>query len=689
MGLFCQPDAQMDGMLYTNTPSHSLSPLPPAPARGGETQFFALRDLLNSLFYHGRAAAIVAAVVAVLGVLAAVLMPPSFSAEARLLPLSTGVYDTREANGPPQPGQVLDPSSVANVELQLLGSLDLHRKLVSEGLGPTPDPALVNKRLADFEKRLHVTKVNDTNVIELTYTDRDPQAAAQVLRNLISGYFEARANALTAGRVAYLAQQRDKVKAQLDTADAALTAFQQQHGIADISAQIAGAVKENDTLRQNEADALASLADSRNTGAAIRGALGKTPAQVELYSDNTEAARALGEMRTQLLALQAKRADVAARFMATAPQVQQLDSQIASLEAALRQQQAALVDTKRMGRNTVYDSTRDRLVQADASASGYAARRMAIAGQLTASQARLRDLNTTAEQLNKMRLDRDVLADSYKSLALQVEQAKVQLNQDAAGNPSVRVIEAPTPPSKRNNPPLLIIVGSVFAALLLAGATVFVLASLRAVFLAPVELERAMGLPVLAAPIAGMSQKLAASGFGRLHAAIDAHADDHAKTILLVTDGSFRALQKAAVGLGRDIHRRKPGTLLLLRFGTDGWDPQDLDNMPVEPFEGIDTATLALSAVGDGQNETRLLERLKERYGYIIIVAPPVRDDVAALRLSQVVDHVAVVVVAERTRRPVLTDMLRDLDQMGAHLLGLVMLSRRTHIPQAVYRLIS
>jgi uncharacterized protein involved in exopolysaccharide biosynthesis len=52
-----------------------------------------------------------------------------------------------------------------------------------------------------------------------------------------------------------------------------------------------------------------------------------------------------------------------------------------------------------------------------------------------------------------MQMDRDVLAESYKSLSLQVAQAKVQLNQDlAAGNPSVRVIEAPTPP-KRNNPP--------------------------------------------------------------------------------------------------------------------------------------------------------------------------------------------------------------------------------------------
>jgi uncharacterized protein involved in exopolysaccharide biosynthesis len=679
----------MDAMLYTNTTSQTLNAQPSPPQRS-EEQSFAMRDLLNSMFFHRRAAMIVAGVVLVLGLLAAVLMPPSYSAEARLLPLGTGVYDTREANGPPQPGQVLDPTSVTNVELQLLGSLDLHRNLIREGFGPAADPAQVNKALEKFETRLHVTKVNDTNVIALTYTDRDPQAAAQVLRRLIALYFEARANALTAGRVAYLEQQRNRVKGQLDQADSALTAFEQQHGIADINAQIAGAVKENDTLRQNEADALASLADSQHTGAAIRGALGQTPSQVELYSDNTEAARATGEMRTQLLTLLAKRADMASRYMVTSPQVQQLDTQIASLETALRQQQQTLVQTRRVGRNTVYDSTRDRLVQADASSSGLAARRSAISGQLIASALRLRGLNTTAEQLSKMQLDRDVMAQNYKTLALQVDQARVQLNQDsAAGNPSVRVIEAPTPPSKRNNPPLLVVAGSVFAALLLAGAAVFVLASLRAVFLAPAELEKAIGLPVLAAPIEGMSAKLSASGFGRLHAAIDALADSDAKSILLVTDTSFRALQQAALGLGRDIHRRKPGTLLMLRFDTDGWSADDIENLPIELYEGMDTATISLSAVGDGLAETRMLDTLKERYGYIIVVAPPVRDDVSALRLSQVVDHVAVVVVAEKTRRPVLTDMLRDLDQMGAHLMGLIMLSRRTHIPQMVYRLIS
>ena len=681
-------------MLHLDPRDLSTGIQPLAPPRGEGPQAFALRDLLNSVFYHRRAAGIVAGAVVALGVVAAAVMPPSYSAVAQLLPLSTGIYDSRETNGPPQPGQALDPTSVSNVELQILNSLDLHRNLVRAQLGPSANPAAVNKALERFESHLHTTKINDTNVLELTYTDRDPQVAANVLRRLIDAYFDARANALTAGRVAYLEGQRDRVKRQLDAADAQLTAFQQAHGIANIAAQIDGAVRENDILRQNEADAAVALADTRTSGEAIRRALGKTPAQVELYSDNTEAARALGDMHTQLLALEAKRADVAARYMSTSPQVQQLDAQIASLKGAIDEQQSTLAVTHRLGRNQVYDNASDRLLQSESAASGATARRGAIASQLSASESRLRDLNTTAEQLSSLRLDRDVLADNYKSLALQVAQVRVQLNQDSAtGNPSVRVIEAPTAPDKRNNPPLLIIAGSLFAALLLSGATVFVLASLRDVFLVPAELEKAIGLPVLAAPLAGAGRNHAASGFGRLHAAITAQGGRGGKAILLVTDDSFNALQTAAIGLGRDISQRRPGRVLLARFAHHGWSGEDMSFMPIQHFEGMAVTTLSLAApgngAGDGGGEARMIAALKQRYDTIILVAPPMREDISALHLSQVVDFVSVVVVAEKTRRLALTNLLRDLDHLGAQLLGLVMLGRRSHIPRAIYRLIA
>lgn len=91
---------------------------------------FALRDLLNGIFYYRRLALIVAGSIIGLGVLVALLLPPTYSAEARLLPLSAGIYDMQDAGRAPLPGQVLDPGAVANVELQMLDSLELHRDVV-------------------------------------------------------------------------------------------------------------------------------------------------------------------------------------------------------------------------------------------------------------------------------------------------------------------------------------------------------------------------------------------------------------------------------------------------------------------------------------------------------------------------------------------------------------------------------
>lgn len=652
---------------------------------------FALRDLLNGLFYYRRIALIVAGVVIALGVLAAVLMPPTYSAEARLLPLSTGIYDMQDTGSAPQPGQVLDPVAVANVELQMLGSLELHRAVVREQLPPNAAPAEINAALERFESHLHVTKANDANVIELTYTARDPQQAAATLRRLIAHYFETRANVLTAGRVTFLEQQRDAVRRQLDAANARIVTYQRDNGIVDIGAQVAGAVAQDDLLRKNKLDADAALADASRSLSSLRADTRGMPANVELYSDNTEAARALGEMQASLLTLQAKRADLASRFMKGSPQVTQIDRQIANVQGTIDQQKRNMVQTRRTGRNQLFDTTRDRVVQTQASLAGTQARAGALAAQMAQSKARLDQLNAIGDKLTAMKLERDVLADSYKSLAGQVGQARVQLNQASdAGSPSVRVIEAPTPPAKRNNPPLLLIAGSIVAAILIAGTTVFVLGSLREVFLSPIEVERALGLTVLAAPMAhddGVNPN-EQRDYGRLVGAIDAMGGRDGRAVLLVAPTAKMSLQEAALGIGRTIVRRRRGRVVLVRFADHAPVPERADAIEMEAFEDMDTAVLGIAACSGQRLDRRLIGELKLRYGYVVVTAPPVADGFEGVELAQSVDGVVAVIEAEATRRPVARAMMAQLRDAAAPMLGAVLLGRRSHIPPRLYRLL-
>ena len=652
---------------------------------------WSLRDVLNVLFYYRRIALIVAASVTLLGLVIALAMPARYSAEARLLPLSAGVYDMQDAGGAPQPGQVLDPAAVANVELQMLDSLELHRTLVRQDLGRDATQSDVDTALRRFQSRLHVTKANDANVIELTYTDHDPQRAAEMLRRLIHLYFESRANVLTAGRVTFLEQQRAKIKQQLDRANANITVFQQRNGIVDIAAQVAGAVAQDDVLRKNKLDTDALLADGQRSLSSLRSQARGVPANVQLYNDNTEAARALGEMQAQLLGLQAKRADLASRFMRTAPQVVQVDKQIAALQATIDQQRATLVVTRHTGRNQYFDSTQDKLIQAQASVAGAQARQGELAQQVSASQARLQRLNAINDRLATMKLDRDVLADSFKALSLQVEQARVQLNQASdAGSPNVRVIEAPTPPAERSNPPLLLIMGSLVAGILLAGAAVFVLGSLRDTFLSPVEVERAIDLPVLAAPLEHDMRDPSAHhrDYSRLIAAIDAAGGAASRAVLLVSPNARLSLQAAALGLGRAITRRTPERLLLVRFTADAPVPTSAKEVAIQRFEGMNTAVIGTAACSYQRLDARLIAELKGEYDYVILTAPPLSEGYEGVELAQAADRVLPVIEAETTRKPVLQSLLTQLQDAGAIVLGAILLGRRSHIPPVVYRLL-
>ena len=648
-----------------------------------------LREVLNSIFVHRRAAMVVAGVVLVLGLLVAVLMPPRYSAEARLLPLSTGVYDTGEANTPRLPGQALDPAAVANVEQQLLSSLDLHRQVVRDMLPAGASDADVSRAVARFEKDLGVSKVNDTNVLEVTYSASNPQAAVDVLNRLIKGYYRARANALTAGRVAYLEHQGNEAGRQLDTADAELTAFQREHHIVDISAQIAGAVKENDTLRLDWQNDQANLADTHHVISRLKNVLSAMPSSVELYTDNGEAARATGEMRAQLLALQAKRADVAARYMPGSPFVIQLDAQIAALEVALGGQKGALPDTRRIGRNQVFDNASIRLVDAEASAAGNAGRKAALTSQVQQSDQRLSHFNDIGQRLAQLRLNRDLAAENYKSLALQVAQARVQLNQDSVeGNPSVRLIEAPTAPISRSNPPALIFAAALVLALVMAAVTVALLTSLREVFLSPREVEAAAGLPVLAAPLSGDQSENAHASILRILSAISANIIASQGAVQFIEPSSRRNLQTAALWLGEGLETMRPGKTMLLRFAPGGQRPRAATGLALERVGNLPAAVVDVELCKHQAASSQLIQTLKARFGHVVVTSPPVGAGPEALLLAQAVDQVIVVVECEVTRRPVLLELLRQLAQLNVTVTGLLLLGRRSHIPGWLYALL-
>lgn len=81
-----------------------------------------------------------------------------------------------------------------------------------------------------------------------------------------------------------------------------------------------------------------------------------------------------------------------------------------------------------------------------------------------------------------------------------------------------------------------------------------------------------------------------------------------------------------------------------------------------------------------------LFEKLRQRFTFIIIDAPPVLHHPETLSLARLTDGVLLVVKANQTRLEVIDEAKLRLQDAGAKLLGVVLNERRFFIPEGIYK---
>ena len=597
-----------------------------------------MRDFLNTAFYYRWTAVAALAATFLLGCLLALLVPPSYRAEARLLTLYAGFYNMQiDPTGAGGAGGLpgFETGGIVSVESQILASPELHRAIVQEELGPEAGEEAIDRAVRRLESRLSIEKVETANVIQLFYRDSDPVKAAKTLERLIDHYFRQRAGVFTEGRVGFLAQQRDRVRTQLDKANAQLIAFQRSRDVVDVEAQIASAVALNGLLKQRAMENEASLSQDKSTLEKLRTEAAAVPATIELYEDNSEAARTIGTMQLTLLQLQARRADLAARYMAESPFVTQVDDQIADLEKEIENQKSSVVNAVRRGRNSYYDTVQDRITRLSADVAGQEERKQTLEAQITEASDRFQSLITTANQLQRLQIDRDLLAESFRGFSREVEQARSQQNQaDTSSSSNVRIIQAPAPPTQRSNPPILFLAAALVVGIMVAAISMLVRTSLRETFLSPEEVERSLALPVLFAPhhsaeapqmmrelgetlrqMQGLRQLLSPpepaqplrrmprAEMGRMVSAINNStpgADKFSRVVLLLSSRDDDGLETVAMALIEELERRSTRPVLILDLTQKGdlYGQPDEDGLLAWPGETTPAPSWRAAAIG-------------------------------------------------------------------------------------------
>lgn len=292
---------------------------------------FAASDMPFLLWRERHVMLAVFAVVLLAGLIAALAMKASHTADVSILVRPGQEYVYEPWIGDAGRGAMLDPVAMVAAEGEILAARPLKLRLIEKlglarvaprlaeeyaSVSTTEKPAIMAAAVRSIEQRLQVEAAGP--ILRARYSDRDPETAALVLNTLVDEYLAYRRTLLIEpGSPAVLAGQRASFAERLAEADAAVAEFYSAHGVTDIAAedawlaelQAALEVQRREAglrLRERSARLIALRASTEVSEAKIAALAAEVTSLRKTQAAWEAEARRLAERRRQLTSLAPK-----------------------------------------------------------------------------------------------------------------------------------------------------------------------------------------------------------------------------------------------------------------------------------------------------------------------------------------------------------------------------------------------
>ena len=445
-----------------------------------------------------------------LGLLAALTMKTNYQAYSSVLVRLGPEYVYEPWAGDAGRGAVLDSDAMIQSEAEILGAGLLKIRVIERlGLSQTyPDLAAKYAKGSAAEKKavmglavramdqgLQIKTAPDTPLVRVGFTHKDPQTAALILNTLLEEYLIFRRSVLDPSSPA-LEQQRRLIEGRLGEADAAYEEFLSSNRIGDFVAEKSSLSQLQAQIEQQKYQTDAQLQDRIGRLATLNSQLGQVAPEVGLYRDVS------GAPSEKLVGLMLQREELLSRYRADARPVQELDAQIAQLEAGISAGRTLGEGPRRIGINPVYQTLQIERIQLTSEVAALKRIQSELGDQidrLTERRLRLAELEPRFQELS---LNRDVLQASVRDFSVKEEQSRAAREIAARSNDSIRIVQRAIPPiqGKSLRKPVVVL------AFMFGGFTALC-AGLLAMFLRPglptaQSASRTLGLPILgAAPL--------------------------------------------------------------------------------------------------------------------------------------------------------------------------------------------
>jgi uncharacterized protein involved in exopolysaccharide biosynthesis len=474
-----------------------------------------LRDILTPLFRRRRLLILSFCGVFLGAIIAALLLSSRYEAQMEILVnrdrmdpvVTTEQFSQTSPAAPPLTEEEI------NSEVELLQSQDLLKQVVLANklqnaekeslwakLTPKQDEeTYVSEAVKRLAKKLKVETVKKTNMIEVSYQSSNPQTAYGVLNALASGYLEKHVTVhRPVGSYDFFAKETDKYQKALQDSEVRLANFGRDEGMAapdvvrtDMAQQVATAVG---SLHQAQQIISADQQKIHDEEAQLK----VTPARSATVEVSNAADVLLQQLKANLLVAQLKRTQLAMKYDASYPLVQEADQEIAETQTAIAEAQKTQYLNQSTDRDPTYEFLREDLAKTKADLASQDATAAAVGRSINSMQAQLFDLDQKA--VKQSDLIRETKANEANYL-LYLSKREQERTSDALDQKRIANVAIAVPPSVPMLPAysavLVLLIGLLLGLFVSVGAA-FVAEYLDPSFRTPAEVNDVLKITVLA-----------------------------------------------------------------------------------------------------------------------------------------------------------------------------------------------
>lgn len=461
-------------------------------------------DLAAQLWRQRLMMLLIFAVLVALGVLAAFMLPKTYTARSDLLVQLSQEYVYQPRAGDAARGAIPEVTDVVQAEAAILSSGALHQRVVQALgteiiLGDTAEGTPAEREadaIVAIGRSLDVATSPDTGVVALAYKDESAEDAARILNQIVSSYLTYRREVFRDNTAPLLAEQRNEIERQLNDADVAYDAFLTDHNLGDFTTERTAVQNSYQAVFAQRLTVEGDLRQAEGRLAALRQQLARIPSEISLQQDLNLS------VSEQLLTARSERETLLSRYQPDAQPVRDIDARIAQLQGFLATGSASGVLAQRLGPNAVWQDLETDRVRVQAERDALAAQYAALGRQLDELIDRQTQLAQLESRNGALSADRQVLTSAYRDFTTRQTEARASSELARGGADSVRVIAPAIRPDRASSlrRPVLAL------ALLFAGFTAVAAGLLRIFmgrrFVTPGSASRTLDLPVLAvAPV--------------------------------------------------------------------------------------------------------------------------------------------------------------------------------------------